>query len=50
MKGFIAGVLLAVVALMAWPAYATIDVTLQMQLGNPSGASADTNNLTHFLI
>ena len=31
-------------------ASATIDVTLQMQLGNPSGATADTNNHTHFLI
>ncbi len=29
---------------------ATIDASLQMQLGNPSGASADTNNHTHYLI
>ena len=31
-------------------AHATIDVTLQMQLGNPSGATADTNNHNHFLV
>jgi DNA/RNA endonuclease G (NUC1) len=35
---------------MAGPAHATIDVTLQMQLGNPSGASTDTNNHDHYLI
>jgi DNA/RNA endonuclease G (NUC1) len=29
---------------------ATIDVTLQMQLGNPSGANTDTNNHDHYLI
>ena len=29
---------------------AIIDVTLQMQLGNPSNASADTNNHDHYLI
>ncbi|HZQ45864.1 MAG TPA: DNA/RNA non-specific endonuclease [Verrucomicrobiae bacterium] len=29
---------------------ATIDVTLQMQLGNPSGATADVNNHDHYLI
>lgn len=27
-----------------------IDVSLQMQLGNPSGATADTNNHDHYLI
>ena len=27
-----------------------LDVTLQMQLGNPSGATADTNNHQHYLI
>src|ERR1039457_3283187 len=32
------------------PASAIIDATLQMQLGNPSGATADTNNHTHYLI
>jgi DNA/RNA endonuclease G (NUC1) len=31
-------------------AHATIDAALQMQLGNPSGAIADTNNHSHFLI
>ena len=30
--------------------HATIDATLQMQLGNPSGATADTNNHNHYLI
>lgn len=35
---------------MALSAGAIIDPTLQMQLGNPSGATADTNNHTHFLI
>jgi DNA/RNA endonuclease G (NUC1) len=29
---------------------ATIDASLQMQLGNPSGAIVDTNNHDHFLI
>ena len=32
------------------PVQAYIDINLQMQLGNPSGATADTNNHTHFLI
>src|ERR1035437_4036128 len=31
-------------------ASATIDVSLQIQLGNPSNASADTNNHAHYLI
>ncbi|HSY74652.1 MAG TPA: DNA/RNA non-specific endonuclease [Dongiaceae bacterium] len=31
-------------------ANATIDASLQMQLGNPSGALADTNNHAHYLI
>ncbi len=31
-------------------ARATIDATLQMQLGNPSNATADTNNHDHYLI
>lgn len=31
-------------------ASAIIDASLQMQLGNPSGATADTNNHAHFLI
>jgi len=32
------------------PVQAYIDVSLQMQLGNPSGATADTNNHDHYLI
>jgi DNA/RNA endonuclease G (NUC1) len=32
------------------PASATIDASLQMQLGNPSGATTDTNNHDHYLI
>lgn len=31
-------------------ARAVIDATLQMQLGNPSGATTDTNNHDHYLI
>ncbi len=31
-------------------AAATINVSLQMQLGNPTGATADTNNHDHYLI
>ncbi len=31
-------------------AYAFIDASLQMQLGNPSNATADTNNFSHYLI
>ncbi len=41
-------------ALALWfavlPACAIIDAELQMQLGNPSGATADTNNYSHYLI
>jgi DNA/RNA endonuclease G (NUC1) len=29
---------------------ATVDVSLQLQLGNPSGATADTNNHSHYLV
>lgn len=36
--------------LWACPAYAIIDVSLQMQLGNPSSATANTNNHDHYLI
>ena len=32
------------------PAHAIIDVALQMQLGNPSGAAADPTNHDHYLI
>jgi endonuclease G len=43
----IALILIGFSALRAW---GTVDVVLQMQLGNPSGATADTNNHNHFLI
>jgi hypothetical protein len=36
--------------LVASSANAVIDASLQMQLGNPSGATADTNNHDHYLI
>ncbi|HEU6447482.1 MAG TPA: DNA/RNA non-specific endonuclease, partial [Verrucomicrobiae bacterium] len=36
--------------LLALRAPAIIDVSLQMQLGNPSGATADTNNFNHYLL
>jgi endonuclease G len=36
--------------LIGFTAKATIDVTLQMQLGNPSGATSDANNHAHYLI
>jgi endonuclease G len=35
---------------LIFQAHATIDASLQMQLGNPSGALADTNNHAHYLI
>ncbi|HVM59821.1 MAG TPA: DNA/RNA non-specific endonuclease [Verrucomicrobiae bacterium] len=46
------GVLLSTSALFTsvQPAVAIIDATLQMQLGNPSGATADPNNHDHYLI
>ena len=45
-------ILLSVSALLftLFPAGAIIDATLQMQLGNPSNATADTNNYDHYLI
>jgi len=43
-SSFIAVLFSAVVA------RATVDSTLQMQLGNPSNATSDTNNHSHFLI
>ena len=36
--------------MLAQPARALIGTSLQMPLGNPSNATADTNNHTHFLI
>jgi endonuclease G len=35
---------------LIFQAHATIDASLQMQLGNPSGAIVDTNNHNHYLI
>jgi DNA/RNA endonuclease G (NUC1) len=35
---------------LLFQAQASIDIALQMQLGNPSGAIADTNNHDHYLI
>ncbi len=45
-------VLVSVVLLFytAFNASAIIDATLQMQLGNPSGATTDANNHSHYLI
>ena len=40
----------AVVFFLVPCANATIDASLQMQLGNPSGAIVDTNNHNHYLI
>ena len=47
------GLLSAIAILCCFAAFrasAIIDVTLQMQLGNPSGAIVDTNNHAHYLI
>ncbi len=49
-KLFSVVVSVTVLLLAVLPARAVIDVSLQMQLGNPSNATADTNNHTHFLI
>jgi len=38
------------VCFCALPASAFIDINLQMQLGNPSGAIVDTNNHNHYLV
>ena len=40
----------AVLVFAVFPAGAIIDATLQMQLGNPSNATADTSNTNHYLI
>ena len=52
MKGgtFVILLLLGVWLFAVQPAQATIDATLQLQLGNPSGATADANNHDHYLI
>ena len=51
-KSLLFGVIEAalVVILPASTAFATIDASLQMQLGNPSGAIVDTNNHAHYLV
>ena len=49
-KSYLFAACLVALFLEVLSARATIDITLQMQLGNPSGASADTNNHDHFLI
>jgi endonuclease G len=36
--------------LAAWTANATTGISYQMQLGNPSNATADTNNHSHYLM
>ncbi len=41
---------LAGALLLSVAAYAVIDPALQMQTGNPTGATADANNHTHYLI
>ena len=41
---------LFIVCFASVPAFAIIDVNLQMQLGNPSGAIVDTNNHDHYLL
>ena len=35
---------------LVFQAWAVIDISLQMQLGNPSAATSDTNNHNHYLI
>ena len=47
-----AGACLAFAAfvLSVLPAHATVGIADQMLLGNPSGATADTDNHSHFLI
>jgi len=42
--------ILSVLFIAILQANATIDASLQMQLGNPSGAIVDTNNHDHYLI
>lgn len=43
-------VCVGVLTFSTFQAQATIDADLQMQLGNPSGATADPNNHSHYLI
>ncbi len=43
-------IILAAFTFSVFQAQALIDVTLQMQLGNPSGATNDPNNHDHYLV
>src|ERR1700741_3365079 len=43
-------VCLSALMVLVRPADAYIDATLQMQLGNPSGATTDSSNHDHYLI
>jgi len=43
-------ILTALACAVSQTARATINASLQMQLGNPSGATTDTNNHNHYLI
>jgi hypothetical protein len=43
-------VLFIALFVVANQAVAIIDVSLQMQLGNPSGATVNTNNHNHYLV
>ena len=49
-KGLLLFVVVAALCGLAPKADAIIDASLQMQLGNPSSATADTNNHDHYLI
>src|SRR5438045_7328069 len=46
----VSGCLLVLLFASSPQARATVDISLQMQLGNPSNATADTNNHDHYLI
>ena len=51
MTRFVTQLILSFVLLVnADLAHAYVDINLQMQLGNPSNATADTNNHTHYLV
>src|SRR5258705_645649 len=52
MTGFVRTVILLGVfsQCLIFQAWGYIDASLQMQLGNPSGATADPNNHDHYLI
>ncbi len=51
MSRFVMQLILSFVLLVSADlAHAYVDINLQMQLGNPSNATADTNNHTHYLV